>query len=135
MSDNFFVTAIVVSHDGATWLPEAITAISSQSRPVNRIIAVDNGSLDGSEKLLSQSGIAVLKSDRESGFGDAIDLALAHSKPIPDQEELVWLLHDDIAPTRTALKFLIEGLEDKPQVAFVGPKLRGWYDRNHLLEL
>jgi len=135
VSDIFFVTAIVVSHDGATWLPEAITAISSQSRPVNRIIAVDNGSLDGSEKLLSQSGIAVLKSDRESGFGDAIDLALAHSKPISDQEELVWLLHDDIAPTRTALKFLIEGLEDKPQVAFVGPKLRGWYDRNHLLEL
>ncbi len=137
MSDNFFVTAIVVSHDGATWLAETIAAISSQSRPVNRIIAVDNGSIDASAKMLSQSGITVLQGDREAGFGDAIDLALAHSKPITgdDQEELLWLLHDDIAPTRTALKFLIEGLEDKPQVAMVGPKLRGWYDRNHLLEL
>lgn len=137
MSDNFFVTAIVVSHDGATWLAESIAAISGQSRPVNRIIAVDNGSIDASAKMLSQSGITVLQGDREAGFGDAIDLALAHSKPIAgdDQEELLWLLHDDIAPARTALKFLIDGISEKPQVAIVGPKLRGWYDRNHLLEL
>ena len=143
MADNFFVTAIIVTHDGETWLPETIAAISSQTRTVDRIIAVDNGSLDKSAQMLSKSGITVLKSDRESGFGDAIDLALAHSKPIKNKEaiddfnngELLWILHDDVAPTRTALKTLIEGLVDKPQVAVVGPKLRGWHDRNHLLEL
>ena len=153
MADNFFVTAIIVTHDGATWLPEAIAAISRQTRQPDRIVAVDNGSTDASAKMLSSAGITVVKSDRESGFGDAIDLALAHSKPISNSlkgkagnssevnndefnsEELLWILHDDIAPDRNALKFLIEGLADKPQVALVGPKLRGWNDRNQLLEL
>jgi len=52
MADTFFVTAVLVTHDGATWLPEVIAAIGSQSRPVDRIIAVDTGSVDSSLKLL-----------------------------------------------------------------------------------
>lgn len=139
MADNFFVTAILVSHDGATWLPEAIAGISAQSRPIDRIIAVDTGSIDNSVQMLTGAGITVIKTDRDAGFGDAIALALAlgSSKKLTNdnQEELIWILHDDCAPTRTALQLLIEGLIDKPQVAFVGPKLRGWYDRKHLLEV
>jgi GT2 family glycosyltransferase len=137
VAENFFVTAILVSHDGATWLPETIAAIFSQTRPIDRIVAVDNGSIDNSIKLIEGAGIPVIMSDRESGFGDAIDIALGRTKSIAagEQEELIWILHDDCAPSRTALKFLIEGLSDNPQIAYVGPKLRGWYDRNHLLEV
>ena len=137
MADNFFVTAILVSHDGATWLPEAIAGISAQTRSVDRMIAVDTGSIDNSVQMLTGAGLTVIKTDRDAGFGDAIALALGSSKKLKndDQEELIWILHDDCAPTRTALEKLIEGLTDKPQVAFVGPKLRGWYDRKHLLEI
>ena len=137
MADNFFITAILVAHDGATWLPESIAAISAQTRPVDRLIAVDTGSIDNSAKMLTGAGLTVIKTDRDAGFGDAIALALGSAKKIKseEQEELIWILHDDCAPTRTALQFLIDGLTDKPQVAFVGPKLRGWYDRKHLLEV
>ncbi len=137
MADNFFVTAILVSHDGATWLPEAIAGISAQSRPVDRIIAVDTGSIDNSVKMITGAGLTVIETDRDAGFGDAIALALGSSKKLTNDnhEELIWILHDDCAPTRAALQLLIEGLIDKPQVAFVGPKLRGWYDRKHLLEV
>ena len=104
MADNYFVTAVLVSHDGAEWLPEVIASIFSQSRPVDRIVAVDNGSQDGSAKLISNAGITLIKNDRESGFGDAIELALDSSKPIKsDKEELIWLLHDDCAPTRSEI--------------------------------
>ena len=137
MADNFFITAILVSHDGATWLPESIAAISAQTRSVDRMVAVDTGSIDNSVKMLTGAGITVIKTDRDAGFGDAIALALGSAKKLKseEQEELIWILHDDCAPTRTALQFLIDGLTDKPQVAFVGPKLRGWYDRRHLLEV
>lgn len=137
MADNFFVTAILVSHDGQTWLPEAIAAISAQTRRVDRIIAVDTGSIDNSAKMLASAGLDVVKTDRDAGFGDAIALALGSAKRLKsdDQEELLWILHDDCAPSRTALQYLIEGLEEKPQVAFVGPKLLGWYDRRQLLEV
>ena len=49
---RFFVTAIIVTHDGAAWLPEVIAALSSQTRRIDRIIAVDTGSVDISPKLL-----------------------------------------------------------------------------------
>ena len=137
MADNFFVTAILVSHDGQNWLPESIAAISAQTRRIDRIIAVDTGSIDNSAKMLASAGLTVVKTDRDAGFGDAIALALGSAKKLKsgDQEELIWILHDDCAPSRSALKHLIEGLEDKPQVAFVGPKLLGWYDRRQLLEV
>ena len=137
MADNFFVTAILVSHDGQTWLPEAIASISAQTRRIDRIVAVDTGSIDNSAKMLTNAGLTVVKTDRDAGFGDAIALALGSAKRLKpdDQEELIWILHDDCAPSRSALKHLIEGLEDKPQVAFVGPKLLGWYDRRQLLEV
>jgi len=137
VADNFFVTAILVSHDGQTWLPEAIAAISAQTRRIDRIIAVDTGSIDNSAKMLASAGLDVVKTDRDAGFGDAIALALGSAKRLKsdDQEELLWILHDDCAPSRSALQYLIEGLTEKPQVAFVGPKLLGWYDRRHLLEV
>ena len=136
MADNFFVTAVIVSHDGATWLTESIAALYSQTRAVDRIIAVDTDSHDNSVKLLINSGINVLQAPRDTGFGDAINMALETTPAIAEVEnELLWILHDDCAPTRNALEKLIEGITDQPQVAFVGPKLRGWYDRSHLLEV
>ena len=136
MADNFFVTAIVVAHDGSTWLTEAIAAITSQSRPIDRILAVDTGSVDNSARLLSGAGIKVIKADREIGFGDAIDLALADTPAIKDSEnELLWILHDDCAPSRNALEELIAEMVGQPQVACVGPKIRNWYDRQQLLEV
>ena len=136
MADNYFVTAVLVSHDGAEWLPEVIAALFAQSRQIDRIIAVDNGSIDGSDKLISNAGITLIKSDREAGFGDAVDLALDSTKPVSDEKvELIWLLHDDCAPTRHALANLIESFKDQPLLAMVGPKLRGWRDRNRLLEI
>jgi GT2 family glycosyltransferase len=136
VADNYFVTAVLVSHDGAEWLPEVIASLFAQSRQIDRIVAVDNGSKDGSAKLISNAGITLIKSDRESGFGDAVALALDSTKAIKeDKEELIWLLHDDCAPNRVALANLISSFQDEPLVAMVGPKLRGWRDRNKLLEV
>ena len=134
MADKFFVTAVLVSHDGATWLPQVIASLSSQTRSIDRIVAVDTGSTDTSLKLLKSAGITTHLEDREMGYGDAIEHALALT-PTTDENEWLWLIHDDCAPTRDALKLLLEALEERPQVAIAGPKLRNWYDRDHLLEV
>ena len=139
-TDSFFVTGIIVSHDGATWLPEVIASLSSQTRKVDRFIAIDTGSQDSSPKLLQGAGIPVVIADREMGFGDSVALALEQTPAITasgskDREELLWILHDDVAPAKDALAILIEGIAQYPLAAFVGPKLLGWYDREHLLEV
>ena len=138
-TDDFFVTAVLVTHDGATWLPRVIAALSSQSRSINRTIAVDTASIDASAKLVTSSGIPVIKADREIGYGDAIELALQHSPRIYESnspgKEWIWLIHDDCAPAKNALSLLIDAVKDRPQVVIAGPKLVGWYDHEHLLEV
>ena len=133
--DKYRVTAILVSHDGALWLPETVAALASQSRPIDQIIAVDTGSKDSSKQLLKSARISTINAQRNCGFGEAVAQAVATIKKSTDERsEWIWLIHDDSAPAATALEFLLDSIQDRPQVAMVGPKLLGWHDRTHLLE-
>ena len=138
LSDNFFVTAVLVTHDGATWLPQVIAALSAQTRRIDRIISVDTGSHDASVKLLRAAGIVVVEAERNIGYGDAIEIALEHAPTDPTSDtaaaEWIWLIHDDCAPASDALEIMLGELAERPQVVIAGPKLLGWYDRDHLLE-
>ncbi|MFP3992030.1 glycosyltransferase [Streptomyces sp. E11-3] len=168
------VTAVLVSHDGARWLPDALAGLLGQERPVQNAIAADTGSADDSAALVTEALGAerVLHLARRTGFGTAVDEA-ARTAGILTPEELpylkrpsgwdpvsrtwrdeaydlpdlpygepvqwLWLLHDDCAPEPGALAELLRRVEAEQdagrEVAIVGPKLRGWYDRRQLLEV
>ena len=130
------VTAILVLHDGQVWLPEVVTSLTSQTLPVDSIIAVDTGSIDSSAKLVKGARIPVLPMDRDTGFGEAIAHAVATLPNVNDsQNEWLWIIHDDLSLDRSALENLISEIESRPNVAMAGPKLLGWHDRTHLLEI
>jgi GT2 family glycosyltransferase len=131
--DKHRVTAVLVSHNGAVWLPEVVAALTSQTRPIDLITAVDTGSQDASTKLLKSARISFVTADVETGFGQAISLAVS-KLPKSIEHEWIWLIHDDCAPAPTALAELLAAIDDRPQVVMVGPKLLGWHDRTHLLE-
>jgi len=131
--DKHRVTAVLVSHNGALWLPEVVAALTSQTRPIDLITAVDTGSEDASTKLLKSARIPFFTTDRATGFGQAISLAV-EKLPQSIEHEWIWLIHDDCAPAPTALAELLSAIDDRPQVVMVGPKLLGWHDRTHLLE-
>lgn len=130
------VTAIVVAHDGARWLKETLAAVLRQTRPLDRVVGVDNGSRDGSGKLLTEAFGSgnVLTMPRSTGFGEAVHEVLRRLPPAPGQE-WVWLLHDDCVPDTTALQALLWAAEQDPKAAILGPKLRDWLDRRVLLEM
>ncbi len=146
------VTAVLVSHDGERWLPNVLESLLGQQRPVQRVIAVDTGSRDRSVELL-RAAIGpelVLERKRSTGYGSAVSFGLKNSAPVGYDEvgydadapvEWVWLLHDDSAPSPDCLGQLLltadEYSEAHPsdQVAVVGPKVHGWYDRRQLLEV
>ena len=136
VSDKNFVTAILVSHDGGSWLPVVVAALASQTRPIDKVIAVDTGSIDSSIRLLESARISVISAERNCGFGDAVALAVQEIPKQPEGiNEWIWLIHDDCVPATSALEKLLEAVEERPQVAMVGPKLLGWHDRTHLLEV
>lgn len=138
MADSAFsshnVTAILVVHDGAIWLPEVVASLASQTRPIDHTLAVDTGSEDTSLKLLKNARVASLSLPRDTGFGAAVSAGLESLPKRSGENEWIWLIHDDCAPQPGALEALLDAVEDRPHVAIAGPKLRGWYDRSHLLE-
>ncbi|WP_107117082.1 glycosyltransferase family 2 protein [Streptomyces curacoi] len=169
------VTAVLVSHDGARWLPDALAGLLGQERPVQFAVAADTGSADHSAQLVTDAlgDDRVLHLARRTGFGQAVEEAnriapvltpdeltylkrpsgwdpvtrtwrddaydmpeLPHGEPV----QWLWLLHDDCAPEPDALAQLLRVVENeyelgRDDVAVVGPKLRGWYDRRQLLEV
>ena len=130
------VTAILVVHDGATWLPEVVASIASQSRSAEQIIAIDTGSQDSSAKLLKGARIPVSTIDRQTGFGAAIAYGVEQLPPhIAGSNEWLWILHDDCVLHPKALESLLAAIDEKPNVVMAGPKLLGWHDRTHLLEV
>ena len=141
------VTVVLVAHDGARWISDVARALQHQTRPVDRVVAVDTGSRDRSGKLLAGllGNAAVFGADRGTGFGAAIGQALRHraaNAPVSaaglagrgSTVEWVWLLHDDCAPEHDALERLMEAAARSPQAAVLGPKVLDWDDRRVIVE-
>ncbi|MGH3300985.1 MAG: glycosyltransferase family 2 protein, partial [Streptosporangiaceae bacterium] len=144
------VTAVIVAHDGAAWLPRLIEALGEQTKAVQRVVAVDTGSRDRSGSVLAaQLGQgAVFGMDRATGYAAAVRRAVQHkaaNAPVgaalgrgpadrSDQVEWLWLLHDDCEPAPDALEQLLRGATESPQAVVLGPKLRDWTDRDVIVE-
>ncbi|QDY77024.1 glycosyltransferase family 2 protein [Streptomyces qinzhouensis] len=86
------VTAVLVSHDGARWLPETLAGLLAQRRPVQNVIAADTGSADESALLLTESLGAdrVLNLARRTGFGTAVEEA-ARTAGVLTPDDLPYL--------------------------------------------
>lgn len=86
------VTAVIVSHDGARWLPDALSGLAGQERPVQNVIAADTGSADDSADILVESlgQDRVVHLARRSGFGTAVGEASRTAGPV-DTENLPYL--------------------------------------------
>ncbi len=138
---------MIVAHDGAAWLPHIAEALLGQTRPVQRVVAVDTGSRDRSGAVLAEllGRSVVFGMDRKTGYGAAIGHALRHraantNVPGPaglapgERTEWIWLLHDDCEPAPDALEQLLRGAAEARSAAVLGPKVMDWADRRVLLE-
>ncbi|NUS13296.1 MAG: glycosyltransferase family 2 protein, partial [Streptomyces sp.] len=86
------VTAVLVAHDGARWLPKALAGLLAQDRPVQDVVAADTGSADDSARLLAESlgDQRVLHLARRTAFGAAVDECVRTSVPLT-AEDLPYL--------------------------------------------
>jgi GT2 family glycosyltransferase len=141
------VTAVIVAHDGATWLPHVIDSLLEQTRPVQRVVAVDTGSRDRSGTVLAgKLGEAVVFGmDRGTGYAAAVTRALQHKAanvsvpgatgvPHSERAEWIWLLHDDCEPAPDALEQLLRGAAETRAAAVLGPKVKDWADHDVIIE-
>ena len=110
------VTALLVSHDGARWLPAVLAGVAAQHRRVDAFLAVDTGSGDASADLIARAwgegSVHVVDSSTTYPQAVRAGLAeLARLAPVASDDEWIWLLHDDANPHPDALLALIGMIE------------------------
>ncbi len=127
------VAVLLVSHDGARWLPGVLEGLAEQG-PLGSMVAVDTGSLDDSAALLAPSADVVSASSATS-YPAAVRLGLEHLSSTGSAPEWIWLLHDDSRPAPGALAALLSAAAARPDVDILGPKLREWPSLRRLLEV
>ena len=117
------VTALLVVHDGATWLPEVVASITSQTHNADRIVAIDTGSIDASPKLLKGARIPTITLERDAGFGAAIARGVDQlPSMIEGAQEWLWILHDDCLLHPGALEALLASVVDRTNVVMTRHK-------------
>lgn len=107
----------MVAYNRADLLREALTALGEQTRPVDRIIIVDNASTDGSAEVAAEmvarfggaAELIPLTTNTGGAGGFAVGIAAALTDPNVDW---VWVMDDDTIPTPTALAEALETHED-----------------------
>lgn len=102
------VTAVLVAYNRRDLLRESLAALAAQSRPVDRLVVVDNASDDGSAEaaaeLLEHWGerarLLRLTTNTGGAGGFAAGIAAAVAE---DDTDWVWVMDDDTVPGPDAL--------------------------------
>ncbi|MDP4816866.1 MAG: glycosyltransferase, partial [Pontimonas sp.] len=127
------ITAILVIRQGGEHLTESLRALTTQTRPISRLILVDS-SADSTlgpqiDTALEGAGFSwnTVSVPYSARFAEAIEEGMASAfgedTSIPDSE-WVWLLRDDSTPSDSALERLAGVVDSAPLIKIAGPKQR-----------
>lgn len=103
------VCAVVVTYNRRPLLRECLDGLRAQTRPVDRVLVVDNASSDGTAEMVRRDygwvDLLALRENLQCAGGFHAGLQQAHA----DGADWLWLLDDDCVPTPTALEELERG--------------------------
>jgi len=140
------VLAVLVCHDGETWLRQALSAVRHSSPRPRHVIAVDTGSTDGTAEVLAAAASraeagpgpllsGVLTLPRDASFSEAVHHAVRHATDRwGDPGSWLWVLHDDCAPAPDCLATLLTAAESAPSAGVLGPLAVDWTDSRLIVE-
>jgi GT2 family glycosyltransferase len=128
------VLAVVVNHNGRPFLRKTFGSLARQTRPVDDVVVVDLGSVDGSDRWAQSrlGGDAVIQVN--GTYGEAV-MSMALDEKRAGAIDWLWLLHADSAPEPDALERLLEEVTGRTGVCVAGPKLVDWNQPDRLLEV
>jgi GT2 family glycosyltransferase len=105
------VIAVVVTYNRQKLLSECITALRNQTRTIDKILVINNGSTDNTESWLKEQNDLQFVTQKNlgsgGGFNTGIRMAFGYNY------DWVWLMDDDGYPKGDALQNLLEGNEEK----------------------
>jgi GT2 family glycosyltransferase len=110
---------VVVAYNAGELLRDCIASIRS-TQPDVEVVLVDNASTDGAVDEVEKefSGITVVRSERNAGFGAGNNLGVAHAR-----RDLLVFLNPDTVVIVGWLEVLVRPLVEDPTVGLVTPKV------------
>ena len=104
------VAAVIVAYNNKEMLRSLILDLYAQTRKLDEIIVIDNGSIDGTSSMMASefSIVRYVQFEKNKGsaggFHEGIKIAC-------ERNDLIWLLDDDVSVDREALSFLLNRIE------------------------
>lgn len=115
------IAVVVPNWNGADHLGACLDSLLAQSVPA-RVIVVENGSTDGSLKLLEKySDIEVILHDENKGFAGGVNAGFRRA--IDDGLKYVATLNNDAVADKDWLRELVAVLDKNPGVGIVTSKI------------
>ena len=105
------VIAVVVTYNRQVLLAECIEALRSQTRTIDKILVINNGSNDNTENWLNHQKDIEFFTQNNIGSGGGFNkgIQLAYEKGY----DWIWLMDDDGFPKEDALENLLEDKGEK----------------------
>jgi rhamnopyranosyl-N-acetylglucosaminyl-diphospho-decaprenol beta-1,3/1,4-galactofuranosyltransferase len=98
--------AIVVTYNRISLLSECITALRNQTRKLDAILVVNNGSTDGTEQWLRNQSDLVYITQKNSGSGGGFSTGINWA--YNNGYSWIWCMDDDGYPKEDAMEMLLK---------------------------
>ena len=115
------VVAVVVTHNRADLLTKSLNVLSSQTRPVDLLIVVDNANQAEVEELVDAQPVETLYLPSEFNLGGAGGFALGMLTALAYGADWVWLADDDGRPEGPEVLATLLDCADRHRLAEVSP--------------
>jgi rhamnopyranosyl-N-acetylglucosaminyl-diphospho-decaprenol beta-1,3/1,4-galactofuranosyltransferase len=122
------VCAVVVTYNRLELLRECLTALESQTRPVDRVLVIDNASSDGTPEAVEREHPSAELVRLGENLGGAGGFHEGARRAYEGGFDWIWLMDDDTIPTETALEELLKapaGLDGLPRPLVLASKVLG----------
>lgn len=105
------VCAVIVTFNRKDLLRECLQAVLSQTRPPDHVLVVDNASTDGSREMVQREfpDVEVLSLPENQGSAGGFHEGI--KRAYEEGYDWIWVMDDDVIPTDSALKALLQSKE------------------------
>ncbi len=124
------VSAIIVNWNGKELLADCLDSLRAQTRLVDEILVVDNGSRDGSPAMIREQypDVTLIELEENKGFSIANNIGLQRARG-----DYIALLNNDLLIDHKWIAHMIDGLESDVLVGSCACKML-FYDQRDVID-
>jgi GT2 family glycosyltransferase len=122
------VFAVIVTFNRKTLLTNCLRALAEQSRPLDKVLVIDNASTDGTVEFLAKGGHVASTTYElvtlSENIGGAGGFSKGMSLVLERGADWIWMMDDDAAPHPDALAELL-AIADDPSCIYGSTAING----------